>query len=87
MLIIKQKVNLTISEYLSRVVSTAVKPTLITIVAVFAIIYFFNFEYRFIITIFVSTLVLAVSIYFTALEKDEKLDDNGHSKTTNEQVL
>lgn len=72
MLIIRRMVDMPIKEYINRVVLAVIKPTLITIIVVSAIIYFFNFEYRFIFTVFASTCVLAISIYYTSLEEDEK---------------
>ena len=73
MFIIKQMTNLTMGEYLHRVLFAVAKPTLITVVPVFAITHFYNFDYRFILTFFLSTIIFAISIYFTSLEKDEQV--------------
>jgi O-antigen/teichoic acid export membrane protein len=87
MLLISQKVNLTIREYLRRVVIPVAKPVMIVIAPVFAINYFFSFEYRFLLTFFVSTLVFGISVYLTSLEKEEKIMINNVLKSLTKKFL
>ncbi|MCL2327830.1 MAG: oligosaccharide flippase family protein [Bacteroidetes bacterium] len=68
----KHKAGLSIRNYFERVIFKAAIP-LITVVAVcWLITQYLNFEFRFLLTGFISVLFFALSIYFTGLCKDEK---------------
>jgi Na+-driven multidrug efflux pump len=71
-LFLKKIAGLSITEYLSRVILREVFPILCSISVCFLVMKNFDMNYRFLITIFLSSIVFIVSIYFVGLCKDEK---------------
>jgi len=71
-LFLKKIGGLSIKEYLSRVIFREIMPVLCSITVCFFVMNNFDMNYRFLFTIFFSSVVFMFSIYFVGLCKDEK---------------
>jgi O-antigen/teichoic acid export membrane protein len=69
---LKKMANLSIREYFSRVFFKEAIPTLLAILMCWLITVFINFQFRFLFTGIVSTLIFFIGGYFTGLSKDER---------------
>lgn len=72
LIIAKQQIYLSITEYFKKVILKEIIPTLVIIFSSIMITCFVQMELRFILTFLTSTLMFAVSIYFLGLHSDEK---------------
>ena len=69
----KKIAGLSIREYCINVFFKVILPILTCALTCWIIINFMNFNYRFLFTIFISVLVMGLSIYFVGLCQDEKI--------------
>ena len=76
----KKIAGLSIKEYFYRVFMKELLPIMISVITCWIIIYFIDFNFRFLFTITVSVLIFATSIYFAGLCADEKVLVNGMVK-------
>ena len=76
----KKIAGLSIKEYFHRVFIKELLPIITCLMTCWIIVYFLDFNFRFLLTIPVSILVFAISIYFGGLCQDEKLLVNGMMK-------
>lgn len=70
---LREKAGLSIMEYLEKVLLKEIIPLLCIILTCWLITNYVYFEYRFLITGFISIIAFIISIYFTGLCKDEKI--------------
>ncbi|GHT07364.1 hypothetical protein FACS189432_02470 [Bacteroidia bacterium] len=69
----KKIANLSIREYFNRVFLKEIIPVTLSVVVCFFIVYFIHSDFRFLLTITVSVIILCTGIYLFGLCKDEKL--------------
>lgn len=64
--------GLLISDYIKRVLIREVVPTIVSAFVCVFIVKYFEFNYRFVLTIIISSIFFFISVYFVGLCKDEK---------------
>lgn len=72
-LIVKRVAGLSIRDFFNQVLLKEILPIGLLIFVSWLVKYLFAFEFRFLLTIALSSVVFAVSIYFTGLCKEEKV--------------
>ena len=70
---LKKQIDMSIQEYCNRVFLKELIPLLVSISVCWVVVSFLEFDFRFIITIFVSIIFFLFSIYLVGLSFDEKI--------------
>jgi hypothetical protein len=68
---------LSLKEYFGRVALKSLPPVIASCISCWIVIIYFDFYYRFLLTIMISAIIFIVTVYFVALCQDEKMLVNG----------
>lgn len=69
---LKVTAGLSINEFINRVLSRELLPIIVVILTSYFCVTVFSFKYRFLLTIVLSIITMAFTVYYTGLCKDEK---------------
>jgi O-antigen/teichoic acid export membrane protein len=78
--------EMSVKEYFNRVFNKEILPTVLSVSTTLLIIYWLNFNFRFLVTIPISIIVYIVSIYYLGLCSDEKIILNKLFKTVSNRI-